>query len=94
VSGKQIKHALVRRPLSSNRYLANIGIKTTADILCVITNPVIKEQYFLHIPYEKFRHLDGNAISISFGTDGYPRPSQWWNCDVVTFEKLCKIAKR
>jgi hypothetical protein len=94
VTGKQIKHALVRKPLSSDTYLANIGIRTTADILCVITNPVIKEQYFLHIPYKAFRHLSGNAIAISFGKDGYPRSSQWWKYEVSSFDELCKIAKR
>jgi hypothetical protein len=93
VSGKQIKHAMVRRAASSDYYKAWISINTTAPILCVITNPVLKEQYYLHIPYEAFKHLDGNSINISFGKDGHSGSSQWWNYQVDSFETLCELAK-
>ena len=93
VSGVQIKYSTVKMPASSDRYLAYITINTTAPILCVITNPVLKEQYFLHIPYRAFRHLSGNCINISFGRDGHPGSSQWWNYQVDTFEDLCEFAK-
>jgi hypothetical protein len=93
VSGKQIKHATVRKPASSDYYLAYISINTTSPILCVITNPILNEQYFLHIPYRAFRHLNGNTINISFGRDGTPRASQWWEYEVESFEKLCELAK-
>ena len=93
VSGVQVKSATVTMPASSNRYLAYISINTTAPILCVITNPVLDEQYFLHIPYRAFKHLSGNCINISFGKDGHPRSSQWWHYQVDSFEELCELAK-
>jgi hypothetical protein len=94
VSGVQIKYATVTKAASSERYLAHISIKTTAPILCVITNPVLNnEQYFLYIPYRAFNHLSGNCINISFGKDGQPRPSQWWHYEVDSFEELCELAK-
>ena len=93
VTGKQIKHATVKMPASSDRYLAYISINTTAPILCVITNPVLNEQYFLHIPYKAFRHLSGNCISISFGKDGHPGSSIWWHYEVDSFDELCELAK-
>jgi hypothetical protein len=93
VTGKQIKHATVKMPASSDYYLAYISINTTAPILCVITNPVINEQYFLHIPYKAFRHLSGNCISISFGKDGHPGSSIWWHYEVDSFDELCELAK-
>jgi hypothetical protein len=93
VSGKQIKHAIVRKAASSDYYRAHIGIRTNAPILCVITNPKLNQQYYLHIPYQAFRHLDGNAINISFGRDGWPRSSQWWEYEVSSFKKLCELAK-
>ena len=93
VSGVQIKYSTVKKPASSDRYLAYISINTTAPILCVITNPVINEQYFLHIPYSAFRHLSGNCIAISFGKDGHPGSSIWWHYEVDSFEELCEAAK-
>jgi len=93
VSGVQIKYSTVKKPASSERYLAYISINTTAPILCVISNPVLNKQYFLHIPYHAFRHLSGNCINISFGKDGEPRPSQWWHYQVDSFEELCELAK-
>ena len=70
-----------------------ISINTTAPILCVIYNPVLDEQYFFHIPYSAFRHLNGNCISISFGKDGHPGSSIWWHYEVESFEELCELAK-
>ena len=93
VSGVQIKYSTVKMPASSDRYLAYISINTTAPILCVITNPVHNTQYFLHIPYRAFKHLSGNCISISFGTDGHPVSSQWWHYEVDSFDELCELAK-
>ena len=93
VSGVQIKYATVKKSASSEYYRAYISINTTAPILCVITNPVLNEQYFLHIPYRAFKHLDGNCINIYFGKDGEPRSSQWWNYEVDSFEELCELAK-
>ena len=93
VSGVQIKYATVKMSASSDYYRAYISINTTAPILCVINNPVINEQYFLHIPYRAFRHLSGNCISISFGTDGQPGSSIWWQYEIDSFEELCELAK-
>jgi len=93
VSGVQVKYSTVKKPASSDRYLAYISINTTAPILCVINNFVINRQYYLYIPYRAFGHLSGNCINISFGTDGYPGLSQWWNYEVDTFEELCELAK-
>lgn len=93
VSGKQIKHATVKKPASSKYYSAYISINTTAPILCVVSNPVLNEQYFLHIPYNAFRHLSGSCINIPFGQDGNPGKSQWWNYQVKSFETLCELAK-
>lgn len=93
VTGKQIKYSTVKMPASSDRYLAYITIKTTAPILCVITNPVLDEQYFLYIPYRAFRHLSGNCIAISFGKDGNPGSSIWWHYEVDSFDELCALAK-
>jgi hypothetical protein len=94
VSGVQVKYATVTMAASSDYYRAYISINTTAPILCVITNPVLNnKQYFLHIPYRAFRHLSGNCINISFGRDGHPGSSQWWNYEVDTFEDLCEFAK-
>ena len=93
VSGVQIKYATVKKPASSDYYLAFISLRTTAPILCVITNPVINQQYFLHIPYKAFRLVNGSCINILFGKDGHPRPSQWWHYEVDSFEELCELAK-
>jgi|LauGreDrversion4_2_1035121.scaffolds.fasta_scaffold773457_2 hypothetical protein len=94
VTGKQIKHATVKKPASSRYYTAYISINTDAPILCVITNPIAGEQYFLHIPYHAHSHLSGNCISINFGTDGLtPSCSQWWNYEIDSFEELCELAK-
>jgi hypothetical protein len=94
VTGKQIKHATVKKPASDRHYKAYISINTNAPILCVITNPITGNQYFLHIPYKAFRHLSGSCISIGFGTDGKtPADSQWWNFEVNSFEELCELAK-
>lgn len=93
VSGVQIKYSTVKMPASSDRYLAYITINTTAPILCVINNPVLNEQYFLHIPYRAFKHLRGNCISIVFGKDGNPGSSIWWHYEVDSFEELCELAK-
>ena len=95
VSGKQIKHATVKKPASSDYYLAYISIRnTTAPLLCVITNPIANKQYFLYIPPEAYRYRDGNTISISFGRDGKSGgASIWWNYEVSSFNKLCELAK-
>jgi len=94
VTCKQIKHALVTKPPSSKYYFAFLTIKKTYfPLLYVITNTILKEQYFLHIPYEAHKHLSGSCTSISFGRDGYPKPSQWWNYEVNSFEELCELAK-
>jgi len=93
VSGVQIKYATVKKPASSEYYRAYITINTTAPILCVITNPVLNEQYFLHIPYNAFKHLSGNCISILFGKNGESGSSQWWHYQVDSFEELCELAK-
>jgi hypothetical protein len=93
VSGVQIKYSTVKKAASSDYYLAWISINTTAPILCVINNPVLNTQYFLHIPYHAFRHLTGNCINVPFGRDGYPGSSQWWHYQVNSFEELCELAK-
>lgn len=93
VSGIQIKYSTVKKPASSEYYLAYISINTTAPILCVINNPVIDQQYFLHIPYRAFQHIRGSCISIVFGKDGNPGSSQWWHYQVNSFEELCELAK-
>ena len=93
VTGKQIKHAQVKKPASSDYYLAYISINTTAPILCIITNPIEKKQYFLHIPYNAFSHLSGNCICISFGKDGLESTSHWWRFQVDSFKELCELAK-
>jgi hypothetical protein len=93
VSGVQIKYSTVKKPASSKYYIAYISINTTAPILCVINNPVLNEQYFLHIPYRAFKHLSGNCINIVFGKDGHPGTSQWWHYEVDSFEQLCELAK-
>jgi len=93
VSGVQIKYATVKMSASTDYYRAYISINTTAPILCVITNPVIKQQYFLHIPYKAFKHLSGNCINISFGKDGKPGSSIWWHYEVDSFKELCELAK-
>jgi hypothetical protein len=94
VTGKQIKHATVKKGANSKYYKAYISINTDAPILCVITNPVVGEQYFLHIPYSAFSHLTGSCISIYFGTDGKTiAASHWWNYEVDSFEELCELAK-
>ena len=93
VSGTQIKYSTVKKPASSEYYLAYISINTTAPILCVINNPVIDQQYFLHIPYRAFQHIRGSCISIVFGKDGCPSPSKWWHHEVDSFEQLCELAK-
>jgi len=93
VSGVQIKYSTVKQPASSDYYRAYISINTTAPMLCVIYNPVLNEQYFLHIPYSAFRHLSGNCISIYFGKDGNPCSSIWWHYEVESFEELCELAK-
>ena len=94
VTGKQIKHATVKKPASSDRYMAYITTNTRAPILCVITNPINSKQYFLHIPYNAHKHLTGSCISVGFGTDGKtPANSHWWNYEVDSFEKLCELAK-
>ena len=94
VSGKQIKHATVKKPASSDNYMAYISRNTNAPILCVITNPHNGLQYYLHIPYSAHRDLSGNCISIMFGKDGCtPGMSKWWNYEVDTFRELCELAK-
>lgn len=94
VTGKQIKHARVCKSSSSDYYKAYITINTHSDILCVVTNPVTNDQYYLYIPYHAFKHYSANTISISFGKNGDdPRPSQWWNYEIDTFEELCELAK-
>lgn len=94
VTGKQIKHATVKKGASSKYYKAYITINTDAPILCVITNPISGKQYFLHIPYSAHAHLTGSCINIGFGTDGRtPASSQWWRYEVDSFESLCELAK-
>lgn len=93
VTGKQIKYATVRKSPSNRCYKAHISRNTDAPILCVITNPVQNEQYFLHIPYKAHAHLTGNTLSLSFGYDGIPSYGQWWAYEVDSFEELCKLAK-
>lgn len=94
VTGKQIKHATVKKPASSDHYKAYITINTRAPILCVITNPINKKQYFLHIPFNAHKHLSGNCINIGFGKDGCtPANSHWWRFKVNSFEELCNLAK-
>jgi hypothetical protein len=93
VTGKQIKHATVNMPASERYYKAYITRNTTAPILCVITNPILKEQYFLHIPYKAHSHLKGSCFSINFGRDGTPSKSRWWNYQVQDFNALCELAK-
>jgi hypothetical protein len=94
VTGKQIKHATVKKPASENHYKAYITINTRAPILCVITNPINNKQYFLHIPFSAHRHLSGSCIAIGFGRDGRtPANSHWWRFEVNSFEELCELAK-
>lgn len=93
VSGKQIKHATVKKSASSDYYTAYITRNTDAPILCVITNPVLKTQYFLHIPYKAHSHLTGSCFNISFGRNGNPSPSKWWKYQVPDFDALCELAK-
>ena len=93
VTGKQIKYVTVKKPASDRYYKAYITRKTTAPILCVISNPIKNKQYFLHIPYHAHKHLDGSCLTISFGKDGTPSPSQWWAYEVDSFDELCELAK-
>ena len=93
VTGKQIKHATVKKAGTRLFYRASISINTTAPILCVITNPFDGEQYFLHIPYSAHRYLTGNCITIPFGKDGQGGASRWWAYQVDSFQELCDLAK-
>ena len=94
ITGKQIKHVRVCKSPSSDYYKAYISINTCSDILCVITNPVANDQYYLYIPYRAFKHYSANTISISFGRCGLdPRPSHWWHYEVSSFQELCELAK-
>ena len=93
VTGKQIKYATVKKPASEDYYRAYISRNTDAPILCVITNPVLKEQYFLHIPYSAHKHLNGSCLNISFGRNAQPGKSWLWKYEVDSFEKLCELAK-
>lgn len=93
VSGKQIKYATVGKGVNSKYYKAYISRNTTAPILCVITNPILGEQYFLHIPYSAHYHLSGSCLAISFGTSGKPGASWLWHYEVDSFDELCNLAK-
>lgn len=93
VTGVQIKSAQVTKSANNDHYKAHIGIKTTAPMLCVITNLVEEKQYFLHIPPSAHRHLSANAISIPFGKDGLGGSSHWWRFQVDDFKSLCELAK-
>lgn len=93
VTGKQIKYATVKKGAKSRYYKAYITRNTTAPILCVITNPIKQEQYFLHIPYSAHKHHSGSCLAISFGTDGTPSRSWLWEHEVDSFDELCELAK-
>ena len=93
VTGVQIKSAQVTKSSNGDHYKAHIGIKTTAPMLCVITNLIEGKQYFLHIPPSAHKHLSANTISIPFGRDGMGGESQWWHHQVDNFEDLCELAK-
>ena len=90
-SGKQIKHA--KTYFRKGSWIATISRNTTAPMLVVITEQNTKKLHFLHIPYGAHKHLSGNTISISFGSDGRSKNSQWFKYEVGTFDKLCNLAK-
>lgn len=94
ISGKQIKYASVSKGAKSASYIASIGRKTTAPILCVVDNPVTNKKYYFHFPYEAHSHLKGANIKINFGTNGIePTDNDWMKYRVESFEKLCELAK-
>jgi hypothetical protein len=93
MTGKQIKFATVKRSARSNYYKAYISRNTTAPILCVINNPVLNTQYFLHIPYRAHAYLDGSCICVFFGSDGTQEESPWLKHKVGSWEALCELAK-
>jgi hypothetical protein len=99
VTGVQIKHAQTNPNgnsiISQNCLKAWFGIKnTSAPILLVVTERLTKQQYFFHIPYSSYKHVNANAISIPFELDGTPRRSNhWWRHEIDTWEQLCELAK-
>jgi hypothetical protein len=96
VSGVQIKHAKTHlRGSQEYRYwMATITRNTTAPILAVITEQCTRKQYFLYIPYSAHKHLQGNTINISFGSDGTKTNCHWLSRHrVSSFKELCALAR-
>ena len=107
VSGKQIKHGLVKSTPSGNRRQAWIGNKTigSAEVLAVTTDQLCKLQHFFHFPSKDFAkksknwwdqeyvNIKGNAFSIYFNKDGTLDKDCFASHYEVNFDELCEIAK-
>lgn len=91
VTGKQIKHAQTHPERGNMR--AHFGIDTSAPILLVVSENLTKQQYYFHVPYKDYRHMNAKTISIPFNEDGSPkRSNKWWNNEVNDFNELCALA--
>jgi hypothetical protein len=62
--------------------------------LLVVTERLTNQQYYFYIEYDDYKHINANAISIPFNSDGSPKTDNyWWNHKVDSFEELCSLAK-
>ena len=103
VNGMEIKHGMTHpdnpRGNTLSAYLSKE--KKTAPILGVVTEQLTGKQYYFSIPYRAYSKSNANTLCIPFELDGTPRRTpkaatylpNWWDFEVATFDKLCKIAK-
>jgi hypothetical protein len=89
VSGVQIKAARVTTASKGHR-VAYISIKKVkAPVLALIVDFDLNREYYYYFPYDSFKYLKGNTISLSVGNN----KSQWNVYGISSFEKLCSFAK-
>jgi hypothetical protein len=92
VTKKQIKYAKTYKR-SAGSWCATVSRNTTAPMLVVVDEQCTGKQYYFYIPFKAHRHLKGNTINMSFGTDGCYTDGIWFDYQVKNFDTLCKFAK-
>ena len=67
VNGMQIKHAQTNpgNKTYEKRLVAWCSIKNTdAPILLVVTERLTKKQYFFYVPYDAYKYVNANTLSL------------------------------
>jgi hypothetical protein len=98
INGWEIKHGQARARKTARRAFVAGFENKTGVIRVIITELLTGRLYFFKIPYRHYYHSIGSSMNFDFDLDGTPRRRRLkeskkpnpWDCEVASFEELCK----